>query len=210
MCKAGLLIPVIVGLFGCQSTPQPPPTVAPAQPQAEPKNTAPQPISEAPPISEATPTPAPIPTRTEPLDEMLIDVPESWVRHEPKNALRKAQFVLPGEIEFVVFRFPGGAGGTQANLERWRSQFREADDSTTTTTVGSLTITIIDLTGFNVVGPPSTAASDHDQEPKSRLVGAVVEGSGDPWFFKCVGPATTMDPEAEQIKAAVESIRPSP
>ena len=53
--------------------------------------------------------------------------PEGWVEEEPTNAMRKAQYRIPGEAgdsELVVYYFgPGQGGDPMANCERWAGQF---------------------------------------------------------------------------------------
>jgi hypothetical protein len=44
--------------------------------------------------------------------------------------------------------------------------------------------------------------------PGSRLLGAVVEGPGGPWFFKITGPAATVTAAAPAFDAMLRSVRP--
>ena len=54
-------------------------------------------------------------------------VPQGWIDQKPSSSMRKAQFELPGEAgpaELVVYYFGlGGAGGREANVQRWLGQF---------------------------------------------------------------------------------------
>lgn len=210
MSKSGLLVTIVVGALGCRPAPEPSsPPVTPSDPRAEPSESTAASRSDAP-APEPTTAPAPVSTRTEPLEELVMDVPESWVRQKPKNAMRRAEFLLSGddgELELVVYRFPGGAGSREANLQRWRGMIEGSDASppATTTTLGTLTLTVIDLFGAYVTAlSPGAPDQRHDDY---RMLGAVLEGSGDPFYFKCVGPAALVDPRAADIEAAFRSLR---
>ena len=46
-------------------------------------------------------------------------------------------------------------------------------------------------------------------QPGSRLLGAVVEGPGGPWFFKATGPAETLDAQRDAFFALLKSMGPN-
>lgn len=139
-------------------------------------------------------------------------VDKGWIREAPANAMRKAQYKVPGKSgdgSLVVFQFPGGAGGAKDNLDRWVSQFApEAAKSAKTTTLkqGALTIHSLDVQG-NYQARPMPG-----QDPKSipsgeqRLLALVVEGSGDPLYFKLLGPGPTVKANASAWDALVKSL----
>lgn len=141
-------------------------------------------------------------TVAETLPGLAFAVPKEWEKGTPSNAMRLSQYVLPGpggDAELVVFRFPGGAGGIEQNLTRWKGQFqppegKTIDDVSTTKTVeaGELKTTLVDVSGTYVAAMTPGADSKHDDSDQ-RMVAAIVEGSGDPFYFKAVGPKATMD-----------------
>lgn len=167
---------------------------------------SPAPVADDAPAADDQPPP--LPTRVEPLGELAMNVPESWVRAEPRNAMRLAEFRLPsegGEIELLVFRFPGGAGSAQSNLDRWRGQFEGAQDvPATRSTQGPLTITQIDLSGTLVIRMPNAQIQ---REPDQRLLAAVVEGSGTPFYFKLMGPSAAVTSWAGAYANALSTLR---
>ena len=133
---------------------------------------------------------------------LKFSVPKEWEKGTPSNSMRVAQWILPGpggDAELVVFRFPGGAGGIEANLTRWKGQFtppegKTIDDVTTTKNVEGegVKTTQVDVTG-TYVAAMTPGSEDKHNEAGSRMLAAIVEGSGDPFFFKVVGPKATMD-----------------
>ncbi|MEC9349327.1 MAG: hypothetical protein VX387_06345, partial [Planctomycetota bacterium] len=62
--------------------------------------------------------------------------PEGWLRQKPANRMRKAQFKLPhaandtfdGELTVIP-----AFGGMDANVQRWKQQFKEAPEPLITT-----------------------------------------------------------------------------
>ena len=45
------------------------------------------------------------------------------------------------------------------------------------------------------------------QQPGSRLLGAVVEGEGGPWFFKATGPDATLAPQRLPFRGMLQRAR---
>ena len=155
-------------------------------------------------------------TRDEVIGELALKVPSEWTRGEPKSRMRLAEFKLPGpggDVELAVFRFPGG-GSVQANLDRWKGQLQgpdgapvpEADQSITTIERAPYKITSLDTKGTYVaaVTPGSSARYN---TPDARMFAVIIEGAGDPYFLKAVGPKKTVDIWEAAFKQLTESIK---
>jgi hypothetical protein len=170
----------------------------PANPHADMKAPAAPPKEKGPP-REITPSGE---TRDEKVAELALKVPKEWETQQVTSQMRLAQFALPGpggDAELVVFRFPGGAGGVQANIDRWKGQFKPPegktiDDVTKTTNfdAGKLKVTLVDVTG-HYAAPERPGSTTMVDEPDSRMLSAIVEGSGDAFFLKALGPRKTLD-----------------
>lgn len=133
-----------------------------------------------------------------------FDVNPEWVAEIPRSSMRKAQFRLPkveddaDDGELVLYHFGiGGGGSTQANIDRWIGQIKQPDGrpskdmaKTEMRDVGSLKVTLLDVTG-TYSASIAMMASEQDK-PGYRMLAAVVEGEGGPWFFKLVGPENTV------------------
>jgi hypothetical protein len=131
--------------------------------------------------------------------------PEGWRAVNPSSSMRVAEWALPkaeGDAEdatLVVFHFPGTGGSVQANLDRWYSQFEQPDGRpssevarVSTRTVDGMRVTITDVSGTfagggMMGGPPSAPKPNH------RMVAAIAETDGGPWFFKLTGPGATVE-----------------
>jgi hypothetical protein len=148
---------------------------------------------------------------------LRFSVPKAWQRVERTSEVRAAQFRIPRagkdseDGELILFRFGTAKGGdVEDNVERWYAQFTQPDGRpsrdaavVTTRTVGGLKVTVIDLSGTYMpqMGPMERAA-----KPGYRLLGAVVEGEGGPWFWRAVGPAATMARAKPGFEALVDSL----
>lgn len=129
-------------------------------------------------------------------------VPEEWEKKAGSSPMRVAEYTIPGpggDAELVLFRFAGGAGDVPSNINRWRTQFSkpdggelaEADVKQQNFVRGPLKITMVDMSG-TYVAAVMPGAPDRHNSADYRMLGVIVEGSGDPYFFKAIGPAKTL------------------
>lgn len=141
---------------------------------------------------------------------LTLDVPESWKpRDKPSSPIRTAEIDVPAETgkggEIVVFYFgTGGAGGVQANIERWVKQF-EADGLKKKITTGKGkhgNYTVVDLTGTfkKPVGPPIQMKSE--SLPGWRVLQVIVETENGPFFVRFDGPEKLVTSSADAFRAS--------
>jgi hypothetical protein len=143
--------------------------------------------------------------------------PAGW-KAEAARPMRAATYTIPAATgdkaagECIVSFFGAGQGGTvDANVERWRGQFRGPDGKppngqVKTRTVNTLKVTTLDVSGeyTGMGGPMATTSAS---APGYRLLGAIVEGPGGNLFFKFTGPARTVaanQPKFEQMLASFQ------
>ena len=138
-------------------------------------------------------------------DVITFKAPEAWKKEEPSSNMRKGQYKIPDkektakDAELAIFYFGAGAGGIKANIDRWAQQMG-ATDVKTEVIEGAHKVHLLDLkgtyTGDAAAGPQAGA----------RMLGAIVEATDGPWFFKLVGPADTVgdwkDEYVAMLKAA--------
>jgi len=131
-----------------------------------------------------------------------FELPATWRREQPSSGMRLAQAVVPGEAgpgELAVFHFGAGqGGGVEANFERWLGQVEQAKGSSPERgdfAAGEFKVTWIDARGTLL--PSNMGSGPATPQPGFRLLGAVVEGEGGPWFFKVTGPESTLASERE-------------
>jgi hypothetical protein len=141
-----------------------------------------------------------------------VELPAGWKSVPPASPMRAAQAVIEGPggpADLAVFHFGAGQGGdVEANLQRWIAQIvpqagtspqRETFDA------NGLRITWIDAEGTLQGGPMGMGPAT--PQAGSRLLGAVVEGEGGPWFFKATGPDATLAPQRLPFRGMLQRAR---
>jgi hypothetical protein len=143
-----------------------------------------------------------------------VELPAGWRSVPPASSMRAAQAIIDGPggpAELAVFHFGAGQGGDiEANIQRWLAQItpqagtapkREVFDAE-----GGLRINWVDAEGTLSASPmgmgPATPV------PDSRLMGAVIEGDGGPWFFKVIGPDLTLAGQRLAFRGMLQRARP--
>jgi hypothetical protein len=142
------------------------------------------------------------PTQTIDAGGLTFQAPASWKSSPPRSSMRRAQLkVEPVQgdedpAELVVFAFPGGAGGVEANVKRWQEQFRDADGNapkvaSKTVKGKNVDVTRVEIAGHYVAAefPGSPKKLD---KPNYHLLGAIVLTDSTGYFLKMVGPEKTM------------------
>jgi len=151
------------------------------------------------------------------LTGLTLAVPKEWESNPPSSSMRLAQWIMPGpggDAELVVYRFPGGGGGVTANIDRWKGQFqppegKTIDDVSKLTSIdgeGGLKTTLVDVTGTYVAAVVPGGDEKHNSS-EYRMFAAVVEGSGDAYYFKAVGPSKTVGLWAEPFSAMITTFK---
>lgn len=152
--------------------------------------------------------------------KLKYTVPDGWIAETPQSRMRVAQFRLPGqkgaeEAELAVFVFPGTGGSVHANLERWYGQFKQPDGADSEEKadvekkrVNDLDVTIVYVTGtyLQSTGPMMTGGPVKEV-PGSAMLATIVETAADPWFFKAVGPQSTIDHWRPSFETLVQSFK---
>ena len=157
------------------------------------------------------------PIRTEAAG-LRFATPSEWDRVPAPSDMRAAQFRVPktgsdGEdAEAVLFFFGAGqGGGAQDNLDRWYGQMTQPDGKpskdagvVTMKTVKGLKVTSLDLPGS--YKPMMGRGGDASPKTGYRLLAAVIEGPGGPWFFRIIGPDATVKAAKPGFDALLESV----
>jgi len=150
--------------------------------------------------------------------ELSFEIPAGWKMVTPESRMRKAQFLLAGpedspEAMLVVFVFPGGGGGIQANLDRWAGQFESADGGPvgdaakiTKREVDGMPLHLLDVSG-RYVAETSPGSGNRVNQTDARMLAAIIVSGHGSYFVKLIGPKPTVDHWAESFHAYVDSAR---
>ncbi len=158
-------------------------------------------------------------TQTITARELTFKAPAAWKKEQPKSSMRQAQFKVDPvqgdteSAELVLFVFPNGAGTVHANIDRWESQFVEADGKTPSAKVSKKKVKDLDVTCVEIAGRYVAAvtpgAAEKNNKAAHRLLGAIVETPTAGYYFKMVGPDKTMIAAREGFDAMIASIAKS-
>ncbi len=154
------------------------------------KDPAPQPMMPA--VSDAAPSALP-----------EWKAPESWTS-QPPSAMRLASF-RAGEADVSVSKMPGTAGGTLANVNRWRGQIGLAPlaESELATEQKAIEVGGENSLLFEMAGEKAPEGKSQPQ----RTLAAIVPHSGETWFFKMSGDSAAVANESVNFAAFLKSIR---
>jgi hypothetical protein len=137
--------------------------------------------------------------------------PAGW-KAEAQRPMRAATYAVapaPGDqdaAECAVYFFGAGQGGSiDANIDRWKGQFRPAASvQPRKRTIHGLPVTTIDISGeYSGMGGPM--ATQPSAKSGYRLLGAIVEGSGGNIFIKFTGPAKTIGANQQKFDQLLAS-----
>src|SRR5262245_8869820 len=146
------------------------------------------------------------------VSEFTFARPASWEWVESASPMRKAELKVVDEktkakAEVVFYHFgQGGAGGTQANVDRWLGQFAEPRDKINAKTeeanVGKHKVTYVSAEGTYKSGMPG---GPQTPMPNYALLGAIIEASEGSVFVKMTGPKALTNSATQDFKKMVES-----
>jgi len=131
--------------------------------------------------------------------------PAGW-KAEASRPMRAATYSIAPDGECVVNFFGAGqGGGVEANIARWKGQFKQsADPKVAKRTVHGLSVTTIDISGeYSGMGGPMASG-----KPVAgyRLLGAIVEGPGGSVFIKFTGPVKTVIANQAKFEQLLSSL----
>lgn len=146
---------------------------------------------------------------------MQFKVPTEWKQVPPENSLRFAQFQAGSgadPVEFVVFYFAPGKGGTQEeNINRWASQFTDTKGGPVKpemrrTVVNNMIVTRVELNGSysRGVGVGVGANVKKEQTLHAAIVATPIQGNLTFHFF---GPKAAVKAQLKRFEAVLKSLR---
>jgi len=134
--------------------------------------------------------------------------PPGW-KGEGAGPMRAATYTVD-DAECVVYFFGAGqGGGIEANVERWKGQFRQPGGKPVEVkpgkrTIHGLAVTTLDISGdYSGMGGPM--AGEKSMKSGYRMLGAIVEGPGGNVFLKFTGPAKTIAANQKKFEQLLES-----
>jgi hypothetical protein len=138
--------------------------------------------------------------------------PASWKSEPNPNTMRIATYRVPraaGDSEDGDVSVTRAGGSTNANIDRWVSQFEGAGaPKRVEKTVHGYKVTVVSLAG-SFAGGGMMGGAPAEPRPNWALAGAIVETPGTPYFFKMTGPSATVGAARASFDALLDSITPA-
>jgi hypothetical protein len=124
--------------------------------------------------------------------------------------MRLFQLSIPGsggDARLAAFHFGvGGGGGVEANLGRWVGQLADASEPTRDSfSAGDLAISWVESSG--TLKKSGIGSFPTEDMPGYALIGAVIEGTGGPWYLRLVGPEATVLEQRTAFRTMLENAR---
>ena len=156
-------------------------------------------------------------TQTVDAGGLTFEAPAAWKSSKPGTSMRRAQLaVAPVEgdkdgAELVVFAFPGGAGGVDANVDRWQKTFKDKEGNNPKAVVTTLKGKNVEVTRVELSGHyyPTTFPGQAKQadKPDYRLVAGIVGTDDFGYFLRLVGPEKTVKASKAEFDKLLASIK---
>ena len=130
---------------------------------------------------------------------LVYQAPETWEKISPTNEMRLDEYIIDAPTHTVasVYFFEGMRGALEANLQRWKSQFKD-DDMRQLLQKKQYNRKDLALTIYHITGTylekldPMDPQSAIEEIKDYALLAAVVEMKKGTWFFKVLGPKVTV------------------
>src|SRR5262249_6022555 len=132
-------------------------------------------------------------------------MPESW-KPVAASQMLLAKFMAggrDGQGEITGRSFPGGGGGTPADVNRWRHQVGlpplvpgDLPQARSSVDVMGGKATLVDVTGKN-----------QETGKDARLIGAIWPRGAETWFFKLMGDPPVAGRERDAFIKFIQSVR---
>lgn len=142
------------------------------------------------------------------IDGLKSTAPAAWKQAKAASQMQVLVFTIPKaegdkyDAQLTVFFFgPGGGGGIQANIDRWKGMVKPAEGvkpedafKTTEMKAGEVKITLVEANGdYTHKARPFDPNEKGELRTNYRLVGVVFESPNGPYFMRMVGPQKTME-----------------
>jgi hypothetical protein len=152
------------------------------------------------------------------LGPFTLAPPKEWNEKPVTSSMRAAQFTWSeksGEqAELIVYYFgEGGAGGVEANLDRWLGQITQPDGkpSKDIAKIEKTKFANQDATVVSVAGRLTTQQMPGGPAPvdmaDAMLLAAIVNSPVGPYYFKATGSKKTVEANAAKFRAMMTSMK---
>lgn len=151
------------------------------------------------------------------LGPFTAQVPAGWTEKPSVSGMRAAEFQLPssdGQAEVVVYYFgQSGAGGVQANIDRWVGQFTQPDGKPSKdvakleqATYAGQQADLVTVSG-NYASRPTPGSPDAVNKPDQTLQAAIVPSPSGPYYFRLLGDRAAVEAQSGKFRELLSSLK---
>ena len=145
--------------------------------------------------------------------EFTFSYGKPWVRQAVTSSMRAGQLTFKQSdenlknVDVVFFYFgPGGAGGIQANIDRWKGQFvGEAETNTEKKTVNDREIVYFTGNGTFEDSMGGPFSGNRVKRENYSVLAAILPSDNGPVFLKMTGPADSVAAAKADFTTLAES-----
>ena len=131
-------------------------------------------------------------------------VPAGWQQQPPKSEFVLGEFTLPGVGGSARLTLSSAGGGIEANIERWRGQFRrgpnDAESRESTITFDGRRSSLVEISGTY-----SDMFNGRQPSPQWRMLGLAAPLGPTNFFIKLTGPLATVIDQKDAFLQFAES-----
>ncbi len=132
-----------------------------------------------------------------------FEKPESWQQVQPTSAIVQLAFRAKEEdaiLDITVTQLAGPAGGTLANINRWRGQLQLPPTDET-----ALAAELKDVPSG--LGAAKWIEIVDTSDPKRAIYAAIINGKEATWFLKAMGSAAVAEKEKANLLEFIKSLK---
>jgi hypothetical protein len=140
--------------------------------------------------------------------------PGNWVVKQPRTRIVEYEFEVPvSEGDEVPGRITvmGAAGGVDANVARWKDQFKVPETGEVKVDVkqieaAGVPVHVVDIKGTYLDKAGPFVAGPATERPNYRMLGAIIQTKQGDYFVKFYGPDKTVTANEPGFKKMIEGL----
>ncbi len=139
------------------------------------------------------------------LENVKLTTPDSWVNEKPTSSMRAVQYFLKNDEEITIVGSYFGKRDemVDANIQRWKDQFSKTEKTDKVELSGGQVI-MVTITG-TFMKKASMMSEEFSEVTNYMMLAAIVKTNNGPYFFKMVGPKSTLSDELASFKKFLAS-----
>lgn len=145
----------------------------------------------------------------------VLNSPAGWISKQPRSNIVEYEFEVPtAEGDEIPGRVTvmGAAGGIEANIDRWKGQFKtpetgEVKADVKKSEVAGQEVHVVDISGTYLDKPGPFVPVPATERPNFRMLGAIISTKdAGQYFVKFYGPAKTVKANETAFRKMIDGL----